>query len=168
MAFFSSALILDGAAGFSAKAVPVPSASEISIAATTDDFINMFSSRFLLPKGLEAHHWGGNRKEQWGFVSLKASYAPSRSPHERSEMRERPRDPNADRVVAGLVPAMHVFELSCVKSWMPGIKPGMTWEGSVIAESGLASGEADPGFRCRSIRVTLASEEQQFSLSRRK
>ncbi|MGD0334306.1 MAG: hypothetical protein ABSA90_13775 [Xanthobacteraceae bacterium] len=30
-----------------------------------------------------------------------------------------------------------------------------------------ADREADPGFRCRSIRVTLASEEQQFSLSRK-
>jgi hypothetical protein len=52
MAFFS-ALILDGAAASSAQAVPVPIASDKSIAATTDDFINMLSSHFLLPNGLE-------------------------------------------------------------------------------------------------------------------
>jgi hypothetical protein len=29
--------------------------------------------------------------------------------------------------MAGLVPAVHVFDLTCVfKTWMPGIKPGMT------------------------------------------
>jgi hypothetical protein len=28
--------------------------------------------------------------------------------------------------MAGLVPAIHVFTLATVKTWMPGIKPGMT------------------------------------------
>jgi hypothetical protein len=46
MAFFS-ALIFDGAAASSAQAVPVPIASENNIAATTDDFMIMFSSHFL-------------------------------------------------------------------------------------------------------------------------
>src|SRR5208283_2911227 len=52
MAFLST-LILDGAAASSAKAVPVPIASETSIAATTDDFIFMFLPHFLLQIGLE-------------------------------------------------------------------------------------------------------------------
>ncbi len=68
MAFFSSALIFDGAAGFCAQAVPVPIASETSIAAKTVDFTIMFLPHLLLPIGLETHHRIGNRKEQW--VSL--------------------------------------------------------------------------------------------------
>jgi hypothetical protein len=28
--------------------------------------------------------------------------------------------------MAGLVPAIHVFGLTRTKTWMPGIKPGMT------------------------------------------
>ncbi len=66
MAFFS-ALILDGAAASSAQAIPIPSVSDKSIAATTDDFISMFLPHFLLPIGLETHHRVGNRKEQWGL-----------------------------------------------------------------------------------------------------
>jgi hypothetical protein len=30
--------------------------------------------------------------------------------------------------MAGLVPAIHVF-LQARKTWMPGMKPGMTWRG---------------------------------------
>ena len=30
--------------------------------------------------------------------------------------------------MAGLVPAIHVFPLDSLKTWMPGIKPGMTIE----------------------------------------
>ena len=31
-------------------------------------------------------------------------------------------------VVAGLVPAIHVFAASrCVKTWMPGTRPSMAW-----------------------------------------
>jgi hypothetical protein len=33
-------------------------------------------------------------------------------------------------VMAGLVPAIHVFVLQGRKTWMPGIKPGMTVERS--------------------------------------
>jgi hypothetical protein len=29
-------------------------------------------------------------------------------------------------VMAGLVPAIHVFELQTLKTWMPGTRPGMT------------------------------------------
>ena len=55
MAFLSAALILGAdvlaaGAASSAKAVPVPIASEISIAATTDDFIIGFSSSFSAAK----------------------------------------------------------------------------------------------------------------------
>jgi hypothetical protein len=32
-------------------------------------------------------------------------------------------------VMAGLVPAMHVFERGRKKTWMPGTRPGMTKEG---------------------------------------
>ncbi len=35
------------------------------------------------------------------------------------------------------VPAIHVLSFFCVKSWMPGIKPGMTKEGYAVADSGL-------------------------------
>jgi hypothetical protein len=28
--------------------------------------------------------------------------------------------------MAGLVPAIHVFDLDAVKTWMPGTRPGMT------------------------------------------
>jgi hypothetical protein len=31
-------------------------------------------------------------------------------------------------VMAGLVPAIHVFELTASKTWMPGTRPGMTNE----------------------------------------
>jgi hypothetical protein len=31
--------------------------------------------------------------------------------------------------MAGLVPAIHVFSASRNKTWMPGIKPGMTADG---------------------------------------
>jgi hypothetical protein len=72
MAFFS-ALILDGAAASSAQAVPVPSASDKSIAARMDDFISMFLPHFLFPNGLETHHRVGDRKEQW--VSLHSTRA---------------------------------------------------------------------------------------------
>jgi hypothetical protein len=38
--------------------------------------------------------------------------------------------------MAGLVPATNVFLLGVYKSWMPGIKPGMTnWRLSVVAAS---------------------------------
>src|ERR1700683_4813429 len=55
MAFLSAALILGavvlaGGAASSAKAVPIPIASENSTAATTDDFIITFSFHFLLRK----------------------------------------------------------------------------------------------------------------------
>jgi len=52
MAFLSAALIFDGAAASSAQAVPVPIASDISIAAKTVDFTIMFLPHFLLPNGL--------------------------------------------------------------------------------------------------------------------
>jgi hypothetical protein len=29
-------------------------------------------------------------------------------------------------VMAGLVPAIHVFSISAVKTWMPGTSPGVT------------------------------------------
>jgi hypothetical protein len=31
-------------------------------------------------------------------------------------------------VMAGLGPAIHVFNVAAAKTWMPGIKPGMTDE----------------------------------------
>jgi hypothetical protein len=30
--------------------------------------------------------------------------------------------------MAGLVPAIHVFSVDAVKTWMPGARPGMTAE----------------------------------------
>ncbi len=35
------------------------------------------------------------------------------------------------------VPTIHVLNFVCVKSWMPGIKPGMTKKGSAIADRGF-------------------------------
>jgi hypothetical protein len=39
--------------------------------------------------------------------------------------------------MAGLVPAIHVFFLEVSKTWMPGIKPGMTVERSAHTKSKL-------------------------------
>lgn|SRR5208282_369617 len=66
MAFFS-ALILDGAAASSAQVVPVPNASDKSIAATTDDFISMFVSHFVLPNGASKPIIGSEIKKSNGF-----------------------------------------------------------------------------------------------------
>jgi hypothetical protein len=37
-------------------------------------------------------------------------------------------DVSFPRVMAGLVPAIHVFGVSLNKTWMPGTRPGMTTE----------------------------------------